>query len=1233
MKSLTITRVALRSIQYFFKSQAAVGLGIAAATAVIVGALVVGDSVRGSLRGLVLDRLANVQGLLLSRTFFEPPLVTSLKLPVAQSATLKTGERNSAQAVVPFVFLSSATVELRKETQVRRAAKVQIFGVGDEFWNSVATQGDSVPAVLHEDEIVVGTALAMELGAQVGDEMTLRFHVVSGVPSDSPLGKRDDTTISLPRQKLIAIVPDEGIGGLSFQSTQNVPRNVFCSLPTLQESLECENRVNAALVLGPRHSNAIPEFDQTDCDQLDEQLKPKLEDYGLKFERITRVFPDRDNSSVTAQSDSVSGVEPAGQIVYDYFQLTSNSLILESRVSSVVKNTLEGRCQRVLTYLANTIVKIEPLESDLMRRDRFGADFMFDSPLVDSLLVDYTAKVTNALSRPVPYSTVVGMEESDEAALQEFNSISWESRRTPYCWINSWLAADINAAAGDWIQLKYFEPETMDGVERERSVRCMVVGIVPLTEPVTGFGPRNREPRFDKPPTIFNDPDLTPTVPGLTDKESMSNWDAPFELDLDLIQKVDDAYYEKHRLTPKVFLPFRLASSSEMFGSRFGHTTAIRFPVKQNADESKLRDEIETSLLSERAEYGFRFQPVRQQLLLSATGTTPFDMLFLSLSFFVIVSALMLVGLLFKLGITQRASQLGLFAALGFTPGRLRRLMLSEMTCVALLGAVFGVLLGLGYARAMIAALESWWLGAISSAFLDFSFAPQSLILGAAVGVIMSLATIYLSLRKLLRTAPLQLLRGQIELDSANASGSHPGLLALSGFLALAAGALIVAALGQAGMARAGSFFGSGMLLLIAAIIAIHYVLRLQSKSTQSNPIKANLLTMAVSTLRRNPLRSSLTLALLAFASFLIASMSVFHVAPDPRGYGGFDLVGESSQPIYRNISSGKVREELLGSQAHKLRDTYIMAFRMRPGDDASCNNLFQVAQPTVLGVPTRMNQIDDFNEQATAFLWSASDIPAQPWRAIEQQAAGDEYAPIPVILDQNTAAWSLKQGASLGAVMRLQYGERTIYFRTVGLLANSVLQGKLMISEVNFRYLFPEISGNSFFMIRSGNAVAQEEVIETLEQGWSTEGLDVTLSAQTLAGLLGVQNTYISAFQSLGALGLLLGTFGLIAVQLRSVFERREELALMQALGFSKSRIAQMLTLETVFLLGGGVLTGCLAAAVALVPYIIENSTQVNALQPLALLGVVLLVGFIAALIAVRAAMKRSVLAGLRGE
>ena len=405
-------------------------------------------------------------------------------------------------------------------------------------------------------------------------------------------------------------------------------------------------------------------------------------------------------------------------------------------------------------------------------------------------------------------------------------------------------------------------------------------------------------------------------------------------------------------------------------------------------------------------------------------------------------------------------------------------------------------------------------------------------------------------------------------------------------------------------------------------------------KPNISTTTASGLWTLAWRTIQRNPLRSSLALGLLSVASFLIASMSVFHVAPDPRGYGGFNLIAESSQPIFQDLASHSVRSEQLGPAAGLLEDAVIVSFRMRPGQDASCNNLFQVEQPTILGIPSRMSQIAQGNGKPNgpaAFQWAAE--PDGGWQALEAPGTGTADDPIPVILDQNTAAWSLKQGASLGASTVLQYGPRELHFRTVGLLSNSVLQGKLLIGEANFKTLFPELSGYRFFMIRSAENASEIETTATLEKGWSDAGLDVTSSQKTLQQLLGVQNTYISAFQSLGALGLLLGTFGLIAVQLRSVWERRRELALMQAVGFSKQRIAQLLTLETLLLLGGGLLIGCLAATIALVPYVLENGTQLSWLGPLAMLAGVLLVGFIAALVSVRAAMQKSVLSGLRAE
>ncbi len=195
-----------------------------------------------------------------------------------------------------------------------------------------------------------------------------------------------------------------------------------------------------------------------------------------------------------------------------------------------------------------------------------------------------------------------------------------------------------------------------------------------------------------------------------------------------------------------------------------------------------------------------------------------------------------------------------------------------------------------------------------------------------------------------------------------------------------------------------------------------------------------------------------------------------------------------------------------------------------------------------------------DLAPTATPFDWAAARNRERPWDALGMSASGEGDDPIPVILDQNTAAWSLKQGSQLDAVIKLRYGTQTIYFKTVGLLSNSVLQGKLMIGEDNFQRLFPKISGYSFFLVRSGNAQSADTVATTLETGWSDVGLDVTSSSRILQRLLGVQNTYISAFQSLGALGLLLGTLGLVAVQVRSVVERRRELALMQAVGFSST-------------------------------------------------------------------------------
>jgi len=131
----------------------------------------------------------------------------------------------------------------------------------------------------------------------------------------------------------------------------------------------------------------------------------------------------------------------------------------------------------------------------------------------------------------------------------------------------------------------------------------------------------------------------------------------------------------------------------------------------------------------------------------------------------------------------------------------------------------------------------------------------------------------------------------------------------------------------------------------------------------------------------------------------------------------------------------------------------------------------------------------------------------------------------------------------------------------------------------------------------------------------------------------LAVQNTYLSTFQSLGALGLLLGTLGLAVVQLRSVVERRGELAVMRAGGFRGSRLVWMVVWENGVLLVGGLAAGCLAAAVALVPQSASHEAGVPWVTLIALLGTIAATGLVAGWFATRAALDAPLVASLRGD
>jgi putative ABC transport system permease protein len=319
-----------------------------------------------------------------------------------------------------------------------------------------------------------------------------------------------------------------------------------------------------------------------------------------------------------------------------------------------------------------------------------------------------------------------------------------------------------------------------------------------------------------------------------------------------------------------------------------------------------------------------------------------------------------------------------------------------------------------------------------------------------------------------------------------------------------------------------------------------------------------------------------------------------------------------------------------------KLAGATIVSFRVHDGDDASCLNLYQPTQPRILGTPP------EFFDHAN-FAWTSLAIPSDSQAGnpkvaslLERDLGTDEAGQpiVPITLDRNTATYSMKVGAGDQMKFRDGAGRDVTVQVAFALLLNSVLQGDVLMSEANFLKLYPDEAGRRFFLIRRGpDSPSSEELATLLETQLEDFGFDAVDARARLAELLAVQNTYLSTFQSLGGLGLLLGVIGLAVVQLRSVLERRGELALMQAAGFRRRRLAWMVLLENLVLLIGGLGIGSLAALAVVLPHALSNQANTPWATLVVLLAIIALAGAAAAWAASRVVLRTPLLPALRGD
>ena len=336
-------------------------------------------------------------------------------------------------------------------------------------------------------------------------------------------------------------------------------------------------------------------------------------------------------------------------------------------------------------------------------------------------------------------------------------------------------------------------------------------------------------------------------------------------------------------------------------------------------------------------------------------------------------------------------------------------------------------------------------------------------------------------------------------------------------------------------------------------------------------------------------------------------------------GTGGFAFIGETTMPVVHDLNTQSGRDFFALNETD-MAGVNVVPFRVRAGDEASCLNLNAAQKPKLLGVkPEMLEGRFSFAKDAT-------------WKSLKSKIQNPKSKiEIPAIGDANSIQWAMHKKID-DTIDYVDERGQPFKVRIVGAVANSILQGQLIIDEADFLKRFPSESGYRMFLVDAPSNTAAQ-VSATLSRAMQDVGLELTPAAQRLAQFNAVQNTYLGTFQVLGGLGLLLGSVGLGIVVLRNVLERRGELAAMMALGFRKSQLQRLLLMENGALLLAGLALGTLAAAVAVLPAMLSPSGQLPYASLAITLAAVLVNGALWTWAATRFAVRGDLLKALRNE
>jgi ABC-type antimicrobial peptide transport system permease subunit len=746
-------------------------------------------------------------------------------------------------------------------------------------------------------------------------------------------------------------------------------------------------------------------------------------------------------------------------------------------------------------------------------------------------VLTYLSNTIAANGKETPYSMVTGIDPTAVSFVPD-------DIAPDQIVLNSWEAEDLAAKPGDTVELRYL---TLGNGNQliEKSSTFRVHSIVPLEGAAA-------------------DKLWMPDFPGIAEADNSADWTSGLPLDLSRIRDKDETYWDEHRGTPKAFISHDAARA--MWSNRWGNATSLRISSEQISIP-----ELETKILNTLtpADAGLLIRDIASESASAASSPVDIASLFLSMSFFLILAAVALTAMLFRFNVEQRNHESGLLAALGIPAKKILRWRLLEGLVVVTIGSALGALLAFAYTRGLLLFLESIWNRGDDRMF-RFHASTSSIVFGVIGFILLMMITIwFVTRRQAKRSASLRLESGSEEILRSGKSHVR--------WIAPAAVIMGVATLlGSKMIGAQGAFFLAGFSFLIAGLSLFRV-----AGTSRSSP-SLTLAHLARLNIARRPTRSLVVVGSLAAGLFLVVSVTAFqkHGAGDwqkrSSPSGGFAFWIETTTPVHRSSASDSTADILnLGDQRSKLGD--ILPFRIGSGDDASCFNLNSVTRPRLLATDTTVL------EQRGSFTIKSTASGIEPtWKSLRE---GDT---IRAFIDETTLMWVLKKKPG----DRIDYTDEqgnTFPLEIAGTLTGSVFQGSFIVDEQRYLERFPSTGGYQLFLADTSNDLTETRNI--LQRALTDLGATVTTTSERLAAFNSVENTYISIFNVLGGLGVILGAAGLGIVTARNLAERQHEFTQLHQIGISRKIIRSLIIRETRQFILWAIGIGLIAALISVLP------------------------------------------------